>query len=171
VPPPWSPRVASLAEGAIVLLAGTTMVYAGDGGAAILICAVVFAGAVFVFAREEGIFSHVLCARPFVALGTWSYSIYMVHILVIAVMNRGFELGAKWAGRTDLLRHAGDVEGLRRIALSPLNETLVSLLACAVSIAIASQTYRWIEEPGRRWAKARARAAGAAGAERIAPTI
>jgi peptidoglycan/LPS O-acetylase OafA/YrhL len=117
------------------------------------------------------VFSRLLRMRPVLALGAWSYSIYMVHLFIIAVANRGQQFLLIRSGHTELLREADNLSGLRRIVLSPGAETLLSLATVAVVIVLASQTYRWIEQPGREWARRRARAAGAPDAERIAPTI
>jgi peptidoglycan/LPS O-acetylase OafA/YrhL len=48
----------------------------------------VFGLAVFIFAQGDGWLSSILSMRPFVQLGTWSYSIYMVHWLVRAIRKR-----------------------------------------------------------------------------------
>jgi peptidoglycan/LPS O-acetylase OafA/YrhL len=50
-------------------------------------------------------------------------------------------------------------------------DTLLTICVAALCIGLASQTYRLIEEPGRRWAKRKAKRRGAQGAEATAPTI
>jgi peptidoglycan/LPS O-acetylase OafA/YrhL len=45
-----------------------------------------FAVAVLIFAGDSGLLSRVLATRPVQALGRWSYSIYMVHTLVLAAL-------------------------------------------------------------------------------------
>ena len=47
---------------------------------------IVFSLAVYVFSGSSGILSRILNALPFRKLGDWSYSIYMIHPIVVAVM-------------------------------------------------------------------------------------
>lgn len=162
---------ATIAEAAVLLAAGATMVLAGPTDYAVLACVPMFAAVVVVFAGDAGLVSRGLASAPFVALGLWSYSVYMVHMFVIAAASRAFAVLATWSGRTDLLRRSDDLDGLRRIVLDPWAETAVSIAVCLLVIAVSAITYRLIEEPGRRWAKQRAKAAGARRAELVAPTI
>lgn len=68
--------------GAVALLA-LFMVY--SAGPISLLAPLVFAVVVFVFAFERGVLSSALHARPAQALGLWSYSIYMVHMLIFTI--------------------------------------------------------------------------------------
>jgi peptidoglycan/LPS O-acetylase OafA/YrhL len=100
----------------------------------------VFAAAVLVFARQGGAVSRILARRPFLFLGTVSYSIYMTHYFIA---RRSVEWVAFAKGRGISLfdslgadRWAGDV------ALA---------VYLAIVIAVSAATYQFIEAPGREW--------------------
>lgn len=109
---------------------------ATDGPGTVL-APLIFAAAIWVFAGQGGPVSRVLTLRPFVSLGRWSYSIYMVHMLVITMLlivarkveimpnGRRIDLGSAW-----------------------LNDAL-ALGVLAAIVAISALTYRLIEGPGR----------------------
>src|SRR3954470_1875169 len=113
----------------------------------------VFAAAVLIFAAQRGIASRMLASKPFLFLGTVSYSIYMVHFFVGARLSDVLRLG-KAAGvrAVDLLgveRWAGDV---------------LTLIYLALVVLISSLTYRFIEAPARDWFRNRAPLARTTGA-------
>jgi len=110
----------------------------------------VFALAVLVFAQEGGAISKAMISRPVAALGRWSYSIYIVHTLVIACAFSAFHM-------IELAFHPGWItrtkDGHSIIALPvPLLDDLLCLVILGVVIGLASLTYRHIERPGQRWA-------------------
>jgi peptidoglycan/LPS O-acetylase OafA/YrhL len=116
-----------------------------------------FAVAVFLFACERGLVSRVLRWRPFVILGLFSYSIYMVHWLV---------LDFAWIG-TNLLRSRGldlwgygTLDGIRTqlYGRDAVEGTAMLLCFLAATFAFGALTYRFIEAPGRRWARRHANA-------------
>ena len=84
-------------------------------------------------------------------IGVLSYSIYLVHLLVLLSVRT-------------LLR-----------ALAPAPDLLVSTLAAVavfgLTIAAAYITWRVVESPARNWSRRRAAAMGAGPEERAAPTI
>lgn len=138
----------------------STLGTAGEIVAAILVvCAVVFlpfdasgmlvtpvfAFTIWVFASERGALSRLL-RRPWgQALGRWSYSIYMVHFLVVLC----FLLVATGVTKAGLVVF-GRTNGVATlIGPAPLTDAIaIAYLACVV--AIASQTYRVIELRGQR---------------------
>jgi peptidoglycan/LPS O-acetylase OafA/YrhL len=163
--------VAAVLEVATILLASLAMTYGGSGNGAALLSVPAFALVVIVFAHDAGPLSKLLMKPALVAVGAWSYSIYMIHFVMLVVLNHALGALVSQVGRSDLLRHAGDVDGLRRIALDPWLETGISVVVVLLVVAVASQSFKWIEAPARRWAKRRAKHAGAPKAEAIAPTI
>jgi len=105
----------------------------------------VFALAVWVFASEAGAVSRGMRMRPFQLLGAWSYSIYMVH-LIIAL---GMLVAAMLATRRGV--HVfSEVNGNAAI-VGPFWFTAMVIVAyCALVIAFARTTYRYVELPGQR---------------------
>ena len=100
----------------------------------------VFAAVVLIFASQRGIVARMLASKPFLFLGTVSYSIYMVHYFVGARLGDALRLG-KASG----LR-AVDFIGTEKWAGDAL--TMVYL---ALVVLISSLTYRFIEAPARKW--------------------
>ncbi len=87
-----------------------------------IVAPIIFGTAIYVFSRSDGIISNALNIRPLVAVGKWSYSIYMVHAAVIAAMV--------------MLK-------IDKYPFSPI-------VFIAITIALSSVTYRVIEGPGQR---------------------
>jgi peptidoglycan/LPS O-acetylase OafA/YrhL len=116
----------------------------------------VFGTAVIVFAGEQGLMSLLLRARPFRALGRYSYSIYMVHQPLLIMLCYGvwlagyhtktFDTSADWPslGSPDLL--------------------MVDFVLAVIVLSAA--TYRFIEVPARHGVNALADSAAAAHAAR-----
>jgi peptidoglycan/LPS O-acetylase OafA/YrhL len=113
--------------------------------------AVVFAAAIYVFAAETGPVSRLLRSPPATALGTWSYAIYMTHLLVMTVLIQTGHVFEK-ATHLTLFRSASATEpDLVMIALSHSlwwtdGATLVYI---AITLALSAAVCRWIEIPGR----------------------
>ena len=108
-----------------------------------------FAVAVLVFAGEQGLVSLILTSRPAAALGRWSYSIYMVHTLVLALLFSGLH-----AAQILFYRHwLIDVpDGNVIIDLGFKYSASGLLLAYLVAVvALAALTWRLIERPGQRF--------------------
>jgi hypothetical protein len=108
-----------------------------------------FAVSIIVFAFEAGPVSRFLKTGPFLAIGKWSYSIYMLHALVYSVAGLVISLGEKKFGL--VLRQPNPLrpdESLISFGTPLLMDGLV-LLQLAIVIFLASYTYRFIERPGR----------------------
>jgi peptidoglycan/LPS O-acetylase OafA/YrhL len=93
---------------------------------------------VWLFARQRGALSRLLGTRPFVYLGEISFSVYMIHGLVMSRCR------VQWSG---ILRPAG-----------------IGLIAIGITIAVSAACHRWYEAPLRRivagWLGGRRPAAG-----------
>lgn len=127
------------AELAAVVLAGTALWYCGEGRAQFLVLPC-FAVLVFLLADGGGIVTALLRHRYIQNLGKWSYSIYMVHFTIILAMS-------------DLARVFWN-RGPSAFMWWHLKRTLpLTLVLLAVVLLVASLTYRYIEDPPRRWAK------------------
>jgi len=115
----------------------------------------VFGFAVWVFAHEKGWVSKVLTTQPFVNLGAWSYSIYMVHWLVLAIISQGYAVIAKLIGRPTLhhidVISAGVGQPVRVMFFGSTEIMDVVLLGYLVAVvALSAVTYKLIEDPARK---------------------
>jgi hypothetical protein len=100
----------------------------------------VFALSVFMFAQGRGMVARVLDHPLMQRLGKWSYSIYMVHYIIILMIM-------------DISRSLFR-DGPRAFARWPAWESGLLVLAfVGIVLAASSLSYRWIETPPRRWAK------------------
>ena len=141
-------RKASFLEGATLI--GVVWFVSVAGRSTLSIAApLVFAIPVLIFSLEAGVVSRGLAHRIFQRLGDWSYSIYMVHGLIAFSLA----LGVSWAQRRTGIALWQDVsvDGTpgRVIAANPYLLDLLFVVYLAAVILLASQTYRWIEQPGR----------------------
>jgi peptidoglycan/LPS O-acetylase OafA/YrhL len=144
----------SVAEVAVVALAGLFMLVAGDGPdevhALSLLAPVVFGAAILVFARERGALSKVLQVRPLRALGRWSYSIYMVHMPILLLLGYVVwlygDLGAASLQVDTVVE--GHVKQLYDLG-DPVGTNLLLLGFLVAVMASAAWTYRLVEAPWR----------------------
>lgn len=116
-----------------------------------------FALLVLVFARQGGAVSRVLNTAPLLLVGTLSYSIYMVHALVRALVRAGamaIEHAFGWRLFFDEgTNAAGEPIRLLWVAGSPWLGDLVQIAMLLCTIGVAALTWRYIEEPGRIWSR------------------
>jgi peptidoglycan/LPS O-acetylase OafA/YrhL len=135
---------------AVVALAGRNLLLS-------LTTPFLFSALLLVFARQQGALSRLLTLRPFLLIGTLSYSIYMVHALVRAV-TRAFLLALEHRlGIHLFIVHAfhSDAPGapILWFAGSRYLGDAVQVAMLGATILIAALTYRYIEEPGRQWSR------------------
>ena len=152
--PRFQGRIGTIGEAIALLAAAAVVVGRGAIPAAPVVSVIAFALVVLTFAGESGWFSRLLRMRPFVWLGILSYSIYMVHGMVI---GRGI----------DLFRLAG----LGSPADGGLISDLLGLSLIVASVALSWFTWRWIEPPARSWSRRRAARMGAEREEAAAPAF
>jgi len=110
-----------------------------------------FAVAVIVFAFEEGALSRYLRMRPFMLLGTLSYSIYMVHGFTISRFNDVARVLEKTLDVTlfTTVNAAGGEVRMFGAELWQGDAAYVGLLL--IVIGVSYLTYRFIEAPSRLW--------------------
>ncbi|HRK25431.1 MAG TPA: acyltransferase [Beijerinckiaceae bacterium] len=132
--------------GSVALLIGF-MLLTGQNATSYL-APLVFAVVVYVFAFERGIVSKLLATGPAQALGLWSYSIYMVHMLIFTVEKMVLGLVAKKAilGFAIVQVPTGRLWTFDNLAL----DTALFTLQIVLTLAISKLTYDWIEDPWRR---------------------
>lgn len=110
---------------------------------------VVFALVVYVFAFERGPVSTALRTAPAQALGLWSYSIYMVHMLIFAVEKIALGMAEKIPALklSSITTPTGKFWTFNSATLD------LGFLALQIGLTLAASalTYRLIEDPARRW--------------------
>lgn len=148
--------------GAIAVLLGFLALTGPNASS--LMAPLVFGAILVIFASERGGVSRVLLTAPAQALGLWSYSIYMIHMLVFAVTKIAMTLAAKW---TVLGLSAPVVfpTKLWTLGLPGLDGGL-TVAHVGLVLVLARWSYEWIEAPARSWF-----AACAAGYEQRGETV
>lgn len=104
----------------------------------------VFAFAIWVFAAEQGIVSRLLRTPAIAIVGLLSYSIYMTHQIIIAMVNNGVQIGAKLISKNA----AGSWEA--DFFANPWWMDGVVVVFIAAMIGAGWCTYNLIEVPWRR---------------------
>ena len=111
----------------------------------------VFGVIVWMFALERGAVSAVLKSRPLAALGLYSYSIYMVHSLIVAVVHRGISVIEQ---RQGLKLATTSWNGTEKSTVISFGDAwtmdLVLVVYVAVVLALSFVTWRYIEMPAQR---------------------
>ncbi|MBP0113065.1 MULTISPECIES: acyltransferase family protein [Bradyrhizobium] len=117
----------------------------------------VFTLVVLVFAREAGAVSRRLTAPSMLMIGTLTYSIYMLHPLVRAVV-RAILMVVERLGHMELFVSYALSSGHEPTKVVSLNGSLwlgdllqIAMLLSTVLLSVA--TYRFVEEPGRNWVR------------------
>lgn len=129
--------------GAVALLAG--YMYATGLNATSFAAPLVFAGVILVFAQGQGGVTRVLESRPVQALGRWSYSIYLVHVILNYVLMLVFLAGQKMFKWPLLFSGAGS---RRVVSLGDgLADAALMVAMLALAVAVSALTYRFIEKP------------------------
>ena len=145
--------VLTIAEIAVTALFVWLIVQPGKTASWIPAAALLYGAMVLVFARDGGIVSRVLAARPFVMLGQLSFAIYMVHITYIIVSNRFLPRLFAAMGHGDWISPGSHRFGLLSIDPPPLVATAITLAILALVLPTAWLAWRFIEEPARGWTR------------------
>lgn len=120
-----------------------------------LLAPFVFAALVYVFAFEAGQISKILKMAWAQALGLWSYSIYMIHMLWLAPLKVLATLAAKFSLLGVTLAVAEPVK-MWTFGHAGLDFLAVAV-ALAGSVVLAKYTFALVERPARDWFSAYAR--------------
>lgn len=142
-------RGRGLEWGALALVVAFTSL--ADRTALSLAAPLAFALVVYAFALEAGPLSRLLTTRPMLALGAWSYSIYMVNAFIVLMIVRAVNMLERFAGRP--LSVTSTVDGVEHKILELGPRWVMDLVALAYLGAVLTMswmTYRLIEDPARR---------------------
>lgn len=122
----------------------------------VLLSQPVFAMIIILFAQEQGAVSRLMSTRPMARLGELSYSIYMIHWLMIEFFIRGFTVAQKVTGQVLVVpidpsyNHTlGERDMFTVGGLFGGDVVLITFLV--LTIAVATQTRRFVELPGQRF--------------------
>ncbi len=150
--------LAGLAEGACVLLVVLAILYRRELPLPPVIFALVFAMSILTFAFQAGPVSRLLLTRPMQVIGERSYSIYLLHILILGVTGVAFRLTQKASGLTFYIPGQVGGEPIDLLSIGGRFGTDLAVLAMlALIIWVSGITYRLIELPGQRIASRLAR--------------
>jgi len=106
-----------------------------------------FALLILSLCRDRGALSRLLARRPFQMLGERSYSIYMLHPVLLLVM-----------------------EPLLRRSHGPLASLALMAVYVVVLVYVSGRTLAWVEQPGRDWFNRQVAQAGQGAGRRGAMT-
>lgn len=141
----WPIRTGTVGEIAIVLGVFAAVIFLPLDSPALLVTPI-FALAVWIFASEDGALSRLMKREAPQALGRWSYSIYMVHALIVLVLLAVAVIATKYG--VPVFARVDDIATL--VGPTWLT-TMITLGYLALVLAIARFTYRRIELPGQRF--------------------
>jgi len=152
-----TPSGETLLETASVLLVVGYVSVAGSSVTLQVASPAVFTLVVLVFAREAGAVSRQLTVPFMLAIGMLTYSIYMLHPLVRAVV-RAILMVVERLGHTDLFVNYALSSGHEPTKVVSMHGSLwlgdllqIAMLLLTVLLSVA--TYRLVEEPGRNWVR------------------
>ncbi|RTM08660.1 MAG: acyltransferase [Bradyrhizobiaceae bacterium] len=152
-----TPSAETLLETASFLLVIGYVWVAGRSVALQVASPVVFTLVVLVFAREAGAVSRGLTMPFMLVIGMLTYSIYMLHPLVRAVV-RAILMVVERLAHTDLFVSYALSSGHEPTKVMSMHGSLwlgdalqVAMLLLTVLLSVA--TYRLVEEPGRNWVR------------------
>lgn len=141
---------ATALETAALAVAAAFMTLSGEGRLGVA-APLFFAPVVFVFAHESGAISRLLLARPFAAIGAWSYSIYMTQGLIGAAYDRAVVMLDRRYGLWGLEKF--QIEGRDYWSPHAAGWTMDALTLALIGIVVLGSafSFRWVEEPARKY--------------------
>jgi peptidoglycan/LPS O-acetylase OafA/YrhL len=135
-------------EIAAIVLVLVFVTYAPRHAALEYFAAPLFCAVVLVFAADRGLVSRALATRAPTSLGRWSYSIYMVHTLVLVMAFSSVRVVEAFFG----LHWLDLTHGQASIPVIGGPFSVVLYLAyLSATIALAAFTWRFVERPGQRY--------------------
>ena len=108
----------------------------------------VFALVVYVFAFEGGPVTRLLKTPLFHAMGVWSYSIYMVNLFIVLMIERLANVAERMLGQP--VWKVVDSGGYKLLSYGPkITMDLLALVYLAVVLLVSWATYTMVEAPSR----------------------
>ncbi len=147
---PEKPKIMTAAEG--IALFGVIYLIAQQQPLIHRMAPVIFGPVILIFSFEAGAFSSLLKKGPFLFVGKLSYSIYMVHAMVLTLVHGAALLTQKYFGIA-LTGHDGN----RAIDIGLLWNNLILVFVLGLVVAIAYLSYNKIEVPWRNLGKSLSR--------------
>ncbi|KXI28266.1 acyltransferase family protein [Paraglaciecola hydrolytica] len=134
----WSIKYIQLLELLTVTFLVTTVSLASISPYSFVLALLAFMFAIFVFSsKKDGVIGSILNKQILRLIGLWSYSIYMIHSIMISVTQL-------------ILEYIFD---LVVSEFNPFRSVLFSLFVMSITVVFASLTYKFIEVPFRDMAK------------------
>ena len=134
----------------IVLFIAIYYVIASDIAYQSIVVSVLFAVSVWVFSFEQGYISSFLKHKIFLYFGKLSYSIYMVHVLILF----GFIWVILLIEKIFTVKFIVIVNGMTYIDLGhPMYNNLLIVFLLGIILFVSSLTYKYIEKTGQNWGK------------------
>lgn len=144
--------LASLIEIAVITATYFFFVYAGDTKFS-LIAPFMFSLVVFVFSFEQGILSKFLQNHRIQNLGKWSYSIYMLHALLILIIGRTIKVIARITENNWQVDHYSYSTGITQ-KLTLIGDTylmdILTIMYLLLLVYLSSKSFKYIEMKGSR---------------------
>jgi peptidoglycan/LPS O-acetylase OafA/YrhL len=135
------PSIAAPTQAFTSVLAVTALTVLGFSPLDVLL-PVLFAAVIWTFVVWPHTWlTQILLSRPLLWLGKHSYSIYMVHFFVLVQISAVLRV----------VFHIRMVDW--QFALPPATGIALTIFSIAIILIAASQTYRFIEDPGRRFGR------------------
>jgi peptidoglycan/LPS O-acetylase OafA/YrhL len=131
------PKFGEIAIGTLVLV-----VMAFATGWVVVLTVPLFALLILAIQTDQGPVAWLLCSRPARFLGRISYSVYMVHqfyVVMLLIALKRFSVGPLFV----------NAEGRTIVGINPWLGDGLALLLIGSTLATATVTFAYIEEPGR----------------------
>jgi len=135
----------------IILLTLVVLIVSSDIQHKSLIASLLFCIQVFVFAFEKGFISKILKQKMFLYFGKLSYSIYMIHAVVLFCSLSTFMVIQKILK----MEITPMIDDIRYIDFgNPIFNNIAILITLSIIIFISGFTYKYIEQKGQEIGKA-----------------
>jgi peptidoglycan/LPS O-acetylase OafA/YrhL len=141
----YAPRLGTIGEGAVVIAVVVAVAWLPVDGWPALLVTPLFAITVWVFASENGQLSRTLRRKWPQVIGAWSYSIYMVHALMVVGLLTAAVIASKHGWHV-----FARVDGVAMLVGPAVFTMALTIGYVGLVLLVSRVTYRYIELPGQR---------------------